>query len=205
MNFLQVQNGRFEKNWASSFLVGFFCAFRFFCCFRKNFKVVEVLFFYSRFFKFFWNIVTTVMGSFLVAPLAFAARHSNFWNFFSRFSTFDVFLRCVVFFENIFKLFQTRCFFSFFSITKMQVFLLYKRQRVTKVTQAVASWSGAVDIYRGDRGAVAVVKQIFFHFLEILFFSFSIFLGFLRVFVQRNLVDINFILFHYKCFFRAEI
>jgi len=68
----------------------------------------------------------------------------------------------------------------------MQVFLLYKRQRVTKVTQAVASWSGAVDIYRGDRGAVAVVKQIFFPLFRDFVFQFFDFFGIFESFYTKK-------------------
>ena len=40
-----------EKNWGLQALVGF-CAFRFFLLFFAKIYLVEVLFFYSRFFKF---------------------------------------------------------------------------------------------------------------------------------------------------------
>ena len=101
-----------KKLGASSF--SWILRFSIFLLFFAKIYLVEVLFFYSRFFKFLWNFVTTVMGSFVVAPLV-SVVHSSFWKFFFQIFYFWCFFRCVVFFENIFlNFFKQGVFFLFF-------------------------------------------------------------------------------------------
>ena len=143
-----------EKNWGLQALVGF-CAFRFFCCFSQKFISLRFYFFIPDFLNF-YETLSQLLWVLLSWRRWYRSSTQVFEIFFSRFSTFDVFLD-VSFFSKIFFKLLNKVFFFFSFVDNENASFFNKRRRVTKVTQAVASWSGVGDIYRGDRGAVVAV------------------------------------------------